>query len=75
MLSLDDIETVRGIGTPYADFARSTRNIKGMKGYEIQTGEIGISLPDGVAMAVAIDPSICTCQRAATTSMSNATAN
>jgi len=58
VLSLDDIETVRGIGTPFSDFSIDC-NIKGMKGYEIQTGEIGISLPDGVAMAVAIDPSIC----------------
>ena len=31
-----------------------------MRGYEIQTGELGISLPDGVAMAVSIDPTICT---------------
>ncbi len=59
VLSLADIEAVRGIGTPYSDFTIDS-NIKGMKGYEIQTGEIGISLPDGVAMAAAIDPSICT---------------
>jgi len=59
VLSLDDIDHVRGIGTPYADFTIDC-NIKGMRGYEIQTGEIGISLPDGVAMAVAIDPTICT---------------
>ena len=59
VLSLDDIEFVRGINTPYADFAIDC-NIKGMRGYEIQTGETGISLPDGVAMAVAIDPTICT---------------
>ena len=59
VLSLDEIEAIRAIGTPYADFAVDC-NIKGMRGYEVQTGEIGISLPDGVAMAVAIDPSICT---------------
>lgn len=58
VLSLDDIDYVRGIGSPYADFTVDC-NIKGMRGYEIQTGEIGISLPDGVAMAVAIDPTIC----------------
>ena len=46
-----------------------------MKGYEIQTGEIGISLPDGVAMAVAIDPIDLRRPKAATTSMSNATVN
>ncbi|MCY4063559.1 MAG: nucleoside hydrolase [Chloroflexi bacterium] len=59
VLSLDDIEFVRSIKTPYADFTIDC-NINGMRGYEIQTGEIGISLPDGVAMAVAIDPTICT---------------
>ena len=58
VLSHEDIAAVRRIGTPYADFTIDC-NIKGMKGYEIQTGEIGISLPDGVAMAAAIDPSIC----------------
>ena len=58
VLSLDDIDNVRGFNTPFADFTIDC-NIKGMRGYEIQTGEIGISLPDGVAMAVAIDPTIC----------------
>lgn len=57
VLSLDDIEMIRGIGTTFADFTIDC-NVKGMRGYEVQTGEIGISLPDGVAMAVAIDPSI-----------------
>ena len=57
VLSPEDIDSVRGIGSEYADFTIDC-NIKGMRGYEIQTGEIGISLPDGVAMAVAIDPSI-----------------
>ena len=57
-LSLEDIKALRGLGTPYAEFAIDS-NIKGMRGYEVQTGEIGISLPDGAAMAVAIDPSIC----------------
>ena len=58
VLSLDEIEDIRRLNTPYADFAIDS-NRKGMRGYEIQTGEIGISLPDGVAMAVAIDPRIC----------------
>ena len=59
VLSLEDIDMVRGIGTEYADFTVDC-NVKGMRGYEVQTSEIGISLPDGVAMAVAIDPSIAT---------------
>ena len=58
-LSLADIEALRQLQTPCAEFAVDC-NIKGMRGYEIQTGELGISLPDGVAMAVAIDPTICT---------------
>ncbi len=59
VLSLDDIEAIRQIKTAYADFTIDS-NIKGMRGYEVQTGEVGISLPDGVTMAAAIDPSICT---------------
>ena len=59
VLSPEEIEALRQVKTPYAEFAVDC-NIKGMRGYEIQTGEIGISLPDGVAMAVAIDPTICT---------------
>ena len=59
VLSLEDLEQARAIGTEFAEFCIDC-NIKGMRGYEVQTGEIGISLPDGVAMAVAIDPTICT---------------
>ena len=58
VLALDDIQALRDLNTPYAEFAIDS-NSKGMRGYEVQTSEIGISLPDGVAMAVAIDPSIC----------------
>jgi purine nucleosidase len=31
-----------------------------MAAYRVQTGETGISLPDPVAMSIALDPSICT---------------
>lgn len=58
VLSLADIEALRQLQSPFADFAIDC-NIKGMRGYEVQTGEIGISLPDGVAMAVAIEPGLC----------------
>ena len=37
----------------YSDFTIDS-NQKGMKGYETQTGEVGISLPDAIAMSVAI---------------------
>jgi len=63
VLSLEDIDALRALHSPYAEFAIDC-NRKGMRGYEVQTGEIGISLPDGVAMAVAIDPSICRVQSA-----------
>lgn len=61
VLSLEDIEWIRRLNTAYADFTIDS-NRKGMRGYETQTGEIGISLPDGVAMAVAINPDLCTAQ-------------
>jgi purine nucleosidase len=59
VLNLDDIEHIRAIDTIYSEFTINS-NEKGMKGYETQTGEIGISLPDAIAMSVAIDPTICT---------------
>ena len=62
VLSLDDIAAIRRLNTPYADFTIDS-NRAGQLGYARQTGETGISLPDGVAMAVAIDPTICTAKR------------
>jgi purine nucleosidase len=52
-----DIEHIGKIGTKLAEFAvecNSTARIA----YRKQTGEDGISLPDPVAMSVALDPSI-----------------
>jgi purine nucleosidase len=54
-----DIEHVLGIGTPLAKFAIEC-NSRAREAYLEQTGEVGISLPDPVAMAVALDPSIVT---------------
>jgi purine nucleosidase len=48
-----------GIGTPLARFAIEC-NSTAMAAYKVQTGETGISLPDPVAMSIALDPSICT---------------
>jgi purine nucleosidase len=31
-----------------------------MSAYRVQTGEVGISLPDPVAMSIALDPTVCT---------------
>jgi purine nucleosidase len=54
-----DIERVLSIGTPLAHFAIEC-NSTAMAAYRVQTGETGISLPDPVAMSIALDPSICT---------------
>jgi purine nucleosidase len=54
-----DIEQVLGFGTPVAHFAIEC-NSTAMAAYRVQTGENGISLPDPVAMSIALDPSICT---------------
>jgi purine nucleosidase len=59
VLDAKDIEHVLGIGTPAARFAIEC-NGRAKDGYYRQTGEIGISLPDPVAMSVALEASICT---------------
>jgi purine nucleosidase len=58
-LSAADIEYVLRLGTPLAKFTIEC-NSRAQEAYRVQTGAIGISLPDPVAMAIAIDPSICT---------------
>ncbi|HWD00449.1 MAG TPA: nucleoside hydrolase [Candidatus Sulfopaludibacter sp.] len=59
VLSPRDIEHVRSLDTPVARFAIEC-NSHAREAYKIQTGEDGISLPDPVAMCVALDPSVCT---------------
>ncbi|MFT3785173.1 MAG: nucleoside hydrolase [Tepidisphaeraceae bacterium] len=54
-----DIADVRAIGTPLANFAIDCNRVAS-QAYLTQTGEVGISLPDPTAMAVALDPSIVT---------------
>ncbi len=58
-LDAADIEHVLSFGTPLARFAIEC-NSTAMAAYRVQTGENGISLPDPVAMSIALDPSICT---------------
>ncbi len=58
-LSAWDIERVRGFGSRVGRFAIES-NSTAQEAYRIQTGEVGISLPDPVAMAIALDPSVCT---------------
>ncbi len=60
-LNPDDIKHVLRIGTPQARFAIEC-NSRAQEAYFEQTGEQGISLPDPVAMAIALDPTIVTQQ-------------
>ena len=60
-LNPDDIRHVLSLGTPQARFAIEC-NSRAQEAYFEQTGEHGISLPDPVAMAIALDPTIVTRQ-------------
>jgi inosine-uridine nucleoside N-ribohydrolase len=60
-LNLNDIERVLSLDTPLARFAIEC-NSRAQEAYFEQTGEHGISLPDPVAMSIALDPSIVTNQ-------------
>lgn len=53
----DDITHILGFNNPLAKFAVEC-NSHARKAYKVQTGEEGICLPDPVAMAIALDPSI-----------------
>ncbi len=53
----DDITRILGIDSALAKFAIEC-NSHARQAYKVQTGEDGISLPDPVAMAIALDPSI-----------------
>ena len=58
-LRAPDIQHVLSLGTELARFAIDC-NRTAMEANQRQTGEVGIALPDPTAMAIAIDPSICT---------------
>jgi purine nucleosidase len=59
VLNLGEIEKVLGFGTAVGKFAIEC-NSRAQEAFRVQTGEHGISLPDPVAMAVALDASIVT---------------
>jgi len=63
LLNASDIQQVLSFGTPVAKFAVEC-NSRAQEAILKQTGERGISLPDPVAMAVAMNPSIVTSQSA-----------
>src|SRR5205814_4279387 len=60
-LNPDDINHVMSFATPQARFAIEC-NSRAQEVYFEQTGELGISLPDPVAMSIALDPTIVTQQ-------------
>ena len=61
VLNPNDIKHVLSLGTPQARFAVEC-NSRAQEAYFEQTGEHGISLPDPVAMSIALDPAIVTQQ-------------
>jgi purine nucleosidase len=52
-----DIQQISDLKTPLSDFAIRC-NSTGAAAYQVQTGEVGISLPDPIAMAILLDPSL-----------------
>jgi purine nucleosidase len=52
-----EIEEIEAIGTAKAKFAIET-NSRAREAYHVQTGEVGLSLADPTAMAIALDRSI-----------------
>jgi purine nucleosidase len=58
VISIEDIEKLNTFRTELADFAVRC-NSTAMGALHTQSGEIGISLPDPVAMGILLDPSLC----------------
>jgi purine nucleosidase len=54
-----EIAEILGLSTPLAHFAIDC-NSHARRAYKVQTGEDGISLPDPVAMCIALDPTVVT---------------
>jgi purine nucleosidase len=59
VLNHDDIVRIRALDTKLGHFAIDCNRVA-LKAYQMQTGEEGIALPDPIAMAVALDRSVCT---------------
>jgi len=58
-LNATDIEKILALQTPLAEFVVRSNRIAA-ESYRVQTGEIGISLPDPITMAIALRPELCT---------------
>jgi len=57
-LDPEDIRKILALGTPLAEFAIRSNSVAA-EAYRVQTGEIGISLPDPITMAIALGPQLC----------------
>jgi inosine-uridine nucleoside N-ribohydrolase len=58
-LNQEDISKILALGTPVAEFVIHSNSVAA-DAYHAQTGDYGISLPDPVAMAIALQPELCT---------------
>ena len=58
-LNQEDISRILSLGTPIGEFAIRCNSVAA-EAYYTQTGERGISLPDPIAMAITLDPELCT---------------
>jgi purine nucleosidase len=59
LLSYEEMAQIRGFNTPLATFAIDC-NRRALEAGQDQSGDPGLGLADPVAMAVALDPTICT---------------
>jgi len=57
-LNQDDIEKILALKTSLAEFVIHSNSVAA-EAYRVQTGEIGISLPDPIAMSIALRPELC----------------
>jgi purine nucleosidase len=57
VVTLEEIELMRALGTPFADFAVRC-NSTALDAFYRQTGERGFALPDPVAMALLLEPAL-----------------
>jgi purine nucleosidase len=58
-LTADDMRRVRALDTPLAHFALDC-NSTAIEANRRQSGDVGLALPDPVAMGIALDPDLCT---------------
>ncbi len=60
-LTEEEMAEIRALGTPFADFALDCNRVT-LEAHEHLTGDRALDLPDPMAMAVALEPTLCTRQ-------------